>query len=45
VFEITAVIGRVLGFSRPLTPRDLLPPELETRISEADLLSANSITA
>jgi hypothetical protein len=40
MFEIASAIGRVLGFARALTPRDLLPPELENRAKEADLMTA-----
>jgi hypothetical protein len=39
-FEIASAIGRVLGFSRPLMPRDLLPPEMEKRADEADSMAA-----
>jgi hypothetical protein len=35
-FELLAAAGGVLGFGRPLAPRDLLPPEQERRVGEAD---------
>lgn len=38
LFEIASAIGRVLGYARPLRPSDLLPPELESRASEADVM-------
>ena len=39
-FEIASAAGRVLGFARPLEPRDLLPPELESRAADADPMTA-----
>lgn len=38
--ELLAAVGRAIGFGRPLTPADLIPPERESALEEADLLEA-----
>lgn len=40
-FELLSECARGIGKARPLEPRDLLAPELESRLAEADSMTAN----
>ncbi|WP_329254691.1 hypothetical protein [Streptomyces canus] len=42
VLEVLAETARALGHARPLEPRDLLPPERESSLAEADPLTAEA---
>lgn len=38
--ELLAAVARAIGYGRPLSPADLIPPELESALEEADPMTS-----